>query len=99
MTPLIIGTALALLALDSAPADAPPTEVKSAVVAGQKSDDALKDLDKVICRNQPITGSRFTKRICMTKLQWGEQQRQTEIMERRINQTATPTGGGGFNGG
>ena len=98
MTPLIIGTALALLALDSAPATAPATEVKPAVVAGQKADDA-NDLDKVVCRNQPLTGSRFNKRVCMTKQQWGEQQKQVEILERRLNQTATPTGGGGFNGG
>ena len=98
MTPLIIGTALAILALDSAPAAAPPTEVKPAVVAGQKADDA-NDPDRVVCRNQPLTGSRFTKRVCMTKAQWGEQQRQTEILERRLNQTTTPTGGGGFGGG
>ena len=99
MTPLIIGAALALLALDSAPATAPATEVKPAVVTGQKADDANADLDKVVCKTQPLTGSRFTKRVCMTKMQWGEQERQTEILERRLNQTATPTGGGGFSGG
>ena len=99
MTPLIIGAALALLALDSAPATAPPTEVKPAIVSGQKSDNTTNDLDKVVCKNQPLTGSRFSKRVCMTKLQWGEQERQTEILERRLNQTATPTGGGGFSGG
>ena len=97
MTPLIIGAALALLALDSAPATAPTTEVKPAVVAGQKTDD-LADLDRVICRNQPITGSRFNKRVCMTKAQWGEQQRQTEILERRLNQTTSPNPGGGMGG-
>ncbi len=98
MTPLIIGAALALLALDSAPAAAPPTDVKPAIVTGHKADD-ISDLDKVVCKSQELTGSRFTKRVCMTKAQWGEQQRQTEILERRLNQTATPTGGGGFSGG
>jgi hypothetical protein len=97
MTPLIIGTAIALLALESAPATAPPTEVKPAVVTGKVDDNA--DADRIVCKNQPLTGSRFTKRVCMTKAQWGEQQRQVEVLERRLNQTATPTGGGGYGGG
>ena len=98
MTPLIIGSALALLAFDSAPANAPATDVSPAVVSHPKVDDA-NDPDKVICKNQPLTGSRFSKRVCMTRAQWGEQQRQTEILERRLNQTTTPQGGGGFSGG
>lgn len=97
MTPLIIGTALALLALDSGPATSQPTTVSPAVVAGQKVDDS-QDPDKVICKNQALTGSRFTKRVCMTREEWTRQQEQTEVLERRINQAPTAMGGGGMSG-
>ena len=89
MTPVIVGAALALLALDAAPAgtSAPPTTVKPAVVtAAAGKDDALADMDKVICKKEQITGSRFMKRTCMTKAQWGDQERDTEDFKRRVTQ-------------
>jgi hypothetical protein len=88
MTPVIVGAALALLALDAAPADtSTPTTVKPAVVtAAQDKDDPLADLDKVTCRKEAITGSRFVKRTCMTKAQWNEQDRETEDFKRRVTQ-------------
>lgn len=100
MTPVIIGAALALLALDTTPAATDsPTTVKPAVVQGSKANNnAADDPDKVICKNEALTGSRFTKRVCMTRAGWDQQQKQVEILERRLNQTATPTGGGGMNG-
>ena len=97
MTPLIIGTALALLALDAGPATSQPTTVKPAVVAAQKSASAA-DPDRIICKKEQLTGSRFNKSICMTRSDWDDRTRQTEVMERRLNQTATPTGGGGYSG-
>ena len=99
MTPVIVGAALALLALDSAPAASPPTTVSPATVEAPKMVGGVTDPDRVICRKEALTGSRFTKRVCMTNAQWQYQEKQTEILERRLNQTATPTGGGGFNGG
>ncbi len=97
MTPLILAAALSLAALDATPAAAPPTPVAPATVTAAKTD-PLQDLDKVICKNEQLTGSRFNKRVCMTRGEWEERQKQTETMERRLNQTATPTGGGGFSG-
>jgi hypothetical protein len=97
MTPMIVAAALSLLALDAAPASSgsPPTTVKPAVVAAPAKEDPLADLDKVICRKEQITGSRFFKRTCMTKAQWGEQDRETEDFKRRITQTVD---GGQSNG-
>lgn len=41
------------------------------------------DPDRVICRNEPVTGSRFNKRICLTKAQMDERDRETEQYERQ----------------
>ncbi len=99
MISAIVGAALALLALDSAPAASEPTTVKPAVVQGsQSSADAQSDPDRVICKREAITGSRFEKRVCMTKADWDDRAKQVEILERRLNHTPTPTGGGGMSG-
>ena len=99
MTPLIVTAALSLLALDAAPASSQPNTIAPVQVNGSKTAaNGAEDPDKVICHKEAITGSRFEKRVCMTKSQWDDRQRQVEVLERRLNQTATPQGGGGFNG-
>ncbi len=99
MTPLIIAAALSLVALDSTPAASPSaTPVAPATVKGAKSVASDNDPDKVICKTEALTGSRFNKRVCMSRSSWDEQAKQTEIFERRMNQTATPMGGGGMSG-
>ncbi len=52
----------------------------------------------MICRKEEITGSRFAKRVCMTKSQWDEQTRKTEEFERRLNETTQSHAGGGMSG-
>ena len=99
MTPVIVGAALALLALDSAPAASPATTVRPATIEAPKMVGGVVDPDRMVCRKEALTGSRFTKRVCMTNSQWQDQEKQTEVLERRLNQTATPQGGGGYNGG
>jgi hypothetical protein len=100
MIPVIVGAALALLALDTAPANsgAPATTVKPAVVTATAKDDPLADMDKVICRKEQITGSRFMKRTCMTKAQWGEQERETADFERRLGEHPNAPMSGGLSG-
>jgi hypothetical protein len=100
MVPVIVGAALALLALDAAPAGtgAPPTTVRPAVVTAAPKEDPVADADKVTCRKEAITGSRFTKRICMTKAQWDEQERQTEDFERRLGEHPNAPMNGGLSG-
>ncbi len=89
MTPLIMLASLALVVMDATPAtsttsaDAP----KPAAVAAAKTGD-VADLDRVVCKKEAITGSRFEKRICMTKAEWGEQERKTEEFERGLNHKA-----------
>ncbi len=95
MTPLILAAALNLMVLDAAPANAQPTTVAPATVQADKAD---ADPDKMICHKEEITGSRFAKRVCMTKSQWDEQQRRTEEFERRLNETTQSHAGGGMSG-
>ena len=40
------------------------------------------DPDQILCKVQPVTGSRFVKRICMTKLEWKQQQWRLLSFER-----------------
>jgi hypothetical protein len=100
MIPVIVGAALALLAFDATPAESnsPPTTVKPAVVAAPAKEDPLADMDKVICRKEQITGSRFFKRTCMTKAQWGEQERETADFERRLGEHPNAPMSGGLSG-
>jgi|WetSurMetagenome_2_1015567.scaffolds.fasta_scaffold100975_2 hypothetical protein len=101
MTPFVVGAALALLSLDAAPATA-PASARTPAASDAKTDAAktkpADDMDKVICHKEEITGSRFEKRICMTKAEWGEQARRTEEFERRLNQRPDPVQSGGMAG-
>ena len=59
-----------------------PTTVAPAIVDAPR--DTPKEGDKVICRNEPITGSRFIKRVCLKKFQWDQRDRDTEQYQQGI---------------
>ena len=40
------------------------------------------DPDQILCKVQAVTGSRFTKHVCMTKSEWKRQQRRMLSFER-----------------
>jgi hypothetical protein len=50
------------------PAEAVPTPAP-ARQAGQPAPQhpVTEDEDRLICRNEPVIGSRFTRRVCLTK--------------------------------
>ncbi len=56
------------------------------------------DRDRIVCRQEEVTGSKFTRRVCMTKGQWDEQSRDAERFERRMNEIQMGTGGGATGG-
>ncbi len=101
MTPLIVATALSLLALDATPASSTqattvaPAQVSAPTKAVTNGAD---DPDRVICHKEAMTGSRFEKRICMTRAQWDEQQRQTADFERRLGEHPNAPMSGGLSG-
>ena len=53
--------------------------VSLCVVAGSESrkDAATLELDRVICKNLPVSGSHRKQRICRTKLEWDESRKRS----------------------
>jgi hypothetical protein len=66
------------------PAAGQPTSSDSMKVRSE--DKAASDLDKLECRTEPVTGSRFTRRVCMTQSQWSDMARNAERVERQRNE-------------
>jgi hypothetical protein len=99
MTPLIVASVLSMLALDAGQATSKPpapTPTPTAVTVAQQSD--ADDPNKMICHNEPITGSRFVKRVCMTRADWGELERRTEQLTRTFNEGAGRNNAASSNG-
>ena len=53
-----------------------------AVIKVSQKTGLADDPDQILCKVQPVTGSRFVKRICMTKLEWKQQQWRLLSFER-----------------
>ena len=45
--------------------------------ADSEKDEAPTKLDRVICKNLPISGSHRKQRICRTKLEWDESRKRS----------------------
>ena len=84
----------AAVAISSAPPPSP--------VAGATNDTApvtspapgsKDDPNKVICRNEEVTGSRFLRRVCLTRAAWDKQSADAQRMERQLNEQAATNGG------
>lgn len=58
----------------AAPATPPPAPAKPAAANADNGSDP----DKIVCRREPVTGSRFIKRVCMTQAKWDELSRKTQ---------------------
>lgn len=93
MSSLILAAVFSMLAADAAPAAAQAAAAPAATpVSHDKSADEA-ELDRVVCRNEPITGSRFNKRVCLTKREWGERTRKAEEMSQRLGERAATQAG------
>jgi hypothetical protein len=96
--------ALVMAAAAVAGADAPATATaQDQAVVVKAPDKALTapDPERVVCRKEQVTGSRFYKRVCLTQEQWDAQTAQAERNQQRISQRTglgSAMGGGGFTG-
>lgn len=45
--------------------------------ADSPKDDVPADVDRVICKNLPVSGSHRKQRICRTKLEWDEERKRS----------------------
>ena len=49
----------------------------SVACADSEKDEAPTRLDRVICKNLPVSGSHRKQRICRTKLEWDESRKRS----------------------
>lgn len=86
MKPLILVTALIL------GSQAPPALAqKSDATAGKVTTSAKpSDPDKVVCKDQPIEGTRFQKRLCMTRAAWIQRERREAERSQRVSLSEDP---------
>jgi hypothetical protein len=89
-------TAVALLFAQPAGAVVAPsaTEV-SAVPAKTANGAATPEDDKVVCKSQQVTGTRFSSRVCHTKHEWAqiEQDSRDELMDQQSQSYRNPSNG------
>ena len=89
---------LLALAMAAAVADAPASSQPAAPpppapAVSKPAVNAADDPDKVICRTEQVTGSHFDRRVCMTRAAWDRQSKETERLERMIQDRAAANGG------
>ena len=97
---LVVLAAVAALAAGSDASPASNTPAPSPASHTESAVQQANDLNTVKCRSEAITGSRFVKRVCMTRAEWNERTRQAEELQRQItehtamgNQSVNPLGG------
>ncbi len=77
MRPLVLVTALFLSA------EAMPAAAQTPAPAQVRAPDPARpvDADKMVCKEQPIEGTRFMKRICLTRAAWADREKQRQAAE------------------
>ena len=83
---VVLAAALSLIAAADASqvsASAPAGTASTSAAQPAGNNDARNDPQKIVCRSEAVTGSRFTKRVCQTRAAWEEETRQAEVFQRR----------------
>ena len=89
-----------------APTDLPPVNVTEAPAQAPNpvvDPNAEPDpMDRVTCRSEPVVGSRFNSRVCMTRREWARRREESQDLARRLDvqnsnrgRVYAPTQGGG----
>lgn len=113
ITVAALGALAALTAQDAAqqplppPAVLPPVDVTAAPIQAPNATPveptAEEDpMDRVTCRSEPVVGSRFNSRVCMTRREWAQRRQDSQDLARRLDvqnsnrgRVYAPTTGGG----
>jgi hypothetical protein len=87
---------IAAVLMDAQPAAAvvAPSSTPASATAPPKAAEAADD-DKVVCKSQQVTGTRFSTRICHTKHDWAqiEKDSRDELMDQQSQSFRNPTNG------
>jgi hypothetical protein len=89
---------LAAVLLDAQPAGAtvaPSATASSAPAATPAKAVAADDDDKVVCKSQQVTGTRFSSRVCHSKRDWAqiEKDARDELMDQQSQSYRNPSNG------
>lgn len=91
-----IAALVALVPQDAAPqqplppaAVLPPVDVTAAPVQAPNNAPAPlageDPMDRVTCRSEPVVGSRFNSRVCMTRREWAQRREESQNLARRLD--------------
>ena len=95
----MIAAILAAALLEAQPAGAvnspPPPLPAAAAPATPGAKVAINEDDKVVCKSEQVTGSRFSHRVCHTKSEWVqiEKDSRDELMDQQSQSYRNPTNG------
>jgi hypothetical protein len=81
---MLVFVIAAAVAAATPPAD-PPTAVAPAEVTSKKAK-ADDDPDKIVCKSQPIPGSKMTGRVCAPRRQWDNNEQAAKDLVRGMQQ-------------
>ncbi len=83
MSPLVLVMAAALAAGD---ASTPAPSANPAPETAPQAARSMSDPNRMVCKTEAVTGSRFEKRICRPKADWDDMTARAEEMQRVNNQ-------------
>jgi hypothetical protein len=61
----------------------PPVDVAPAPAAQPEAEP--DGMDRVTCRSEPVVGSRFNSRVCMTRREWARRREESQRLAHRLD--------------
>ena len=96
ITPVLFLVALTLGQQTPAPVQTPtatgPAPAAASLPTVEVESDGRTRITEV-CRTEPVTGSRFGRRVCRSPLQTDDERRDSQFMLRRMQGSRFPDGG------
>ncbi len=97
MPPLLMFVSLALFQQTPAPAQTPTTIQPAAAASSLETVEvqapAARSPITQVCRTEPVTGSRFGRRVCRSNVETADDRRDSQEMLRRMQGSRMPDGG------
>ena len=97
VSPVLLFASLALMQQTPAPAQAPTTVQPAAPAVSLETVEvqgrAQRSPITQVCRTEPVTGSRFGRRVCRSSVETSDERRDSQEMLRRMQGARMPDGG------
>ncbi len=97
MSPVLLFASLAIFQQTPAPAQAPVAVQPAAPATSLETVDVHASAQRSpitqVCRTEPVTGSRFGRRVCRSSVETTDERRDSQEMLRRMQGSRLPDGG------